>query len=202
MRFNSCITNIKNGVDYDGSYGYQCVDAVQYYLKNCLQVTPKFNFNYAYEVYTKDIYGDRLQKIPNKLLNYPQKGDIIIWGKERNGYAGHIAIVLKATRTSITVVEQNFDGKGKTRTKADAYKGVREHTYTNYKNVLGWLRNTYTTKNVDTDLLIRGSAKSTALQVGKYKSGDKFAVIGWDGHWKQTAKGFVSEAYSKRVVSK
>lgn len=60
----------------------------------------------------------------------PKPGDIIVWkGTAENGYAGHIAVVVRATSTSVTVVEQN----------APVGSPAHISTYSSYRNVLGWL---------------------------------------------------------------
>ena len=129
----------KSGVDYDGMYGKQCVDYVNAYAKEVLGINDAFfgqGIRYAYQVYTDYEKLPKLKaaftRIANstKQLNFPLAGDIVVWAKERNGYAGHIAVVVCADAHSLTVLEQNFDGKG----------GVRKYTYPNYHYVLGWLR--------------------------------------------------------------
>lgn len=132
-----------NGADYDHQYGEQCVDLVNDYADKVLGIKSAFGgdkgINYAYECFDKCSSKD-FKKYKNAATNFPQRGDIIIWKKERNGYAGHIALVLDATVHTITVLEQNFDGKGKTRSPKKADGGIRKYTYPNYNNVLGWVR--------------------------------------------------------------
>ena len=136
MTLDAFIAKYKNGVDYDGAYGKQCVDYVNAYAKEVLGIPDAFygqGIQYAYQVYTNYENLPRVKpyfnRVANAKSNYPSKGDVVIWGKERNGYAGHIAVVLGATEHTLTVAEQNFDGRG----------GVRTHTYPNYNFVLGWL---------------------------------------------------------------
>ena len=136
MTLSEFVEKYKNGVDYDGVYGKQCVDYVNEYAKDVLGIDGAFvGPYYAYQVFTDfnkypKLYNN-FTKVANstKSLNYPKAGDVIIWAKERNGYAGHIAVVLSATEHTVTVAEQNYDGKG----------GVRKYTYPNYNYVLGWL---------------------------------------------------------------
>ena len=137
MKFSEWINFVKKngGIDYDGSYGRQCVDLVQHYAEKVLGISGAFyGLNYAYEIYTK---YSKLEKINKnfKLIDaeapgeYPKKGDVIVWSKKKNGYAGHTAVCLSGDSTGFTVFEQNYDGKG----------GIREHKYT-YSLVNGWLR--------------------------------------------------------------
>ena len=140
MLLNDFKKTYKNGVDYDGNYGKQCVDLINAYAEKVLNTKKGcfFGFRYAYQIFTNfgnsEYLNSKFTKIKNSPTNFPKKSDIIFWGKDRNGVAGHCAIVEKATKNSITVFEQNYDGKG----------GVRTHTYNNYDNVLGWLRRTET----------------------------------------------------------
>lgn len=127
---------IKNkGIDYDGVYGRQCVDLVNHYADKVLGISGCFyGLSYAYEIYTK--YG-QLSKLNknfkridvNARGEYPELGDVIVWSKAKNGYAGHTAVCLNGDRTGFTVLEQNYDGKG----------GIRTYKYS-YRLVKGWLR--------------------------------------------------------------
>lgn len=134
MTVDAFVRAYQNGVDYDGAYGKQCVDYVNAYALEVLGVKNAFvGPQYAYQIYTQFNSYPRMYenftRVANGASNYPSKGDVLVWAKERNGYAGHIALVLGATAHTITVSEQNYDGKG----------GVREYTYPNYNYVLGWL---------------------------------------------------------------
>ena len=136
MTLDTFVKKYAGGVDYDGAYGKQCVDYVNEYAKVVLDIPDAFyaqGIQYAYQVYTNYENLPRVKphftRVANAKSNYPSKGDVVIWSKERNGKAGHIAVVLGATEHTLTVAEQNYDGKG----------SVREYTYPNYNNVLGWL---------------------------------------------------------------
>ena len=137
MTLSEFVERYKNGVDYDGMYGRQCVDYVNEYAKDVLGIKNAFygqGIQYAYQVYADynslAYVKEHFERIANARSNYPVAGDVIVWAKERNGYAGHIAVVLDATEHTIKVAEQNYDGKG----------SVRVYTYQNYNHVLGWLR--------------------------------------------------------------
>ena len=136
MTVDEFVKKYAGGVDYDGAYGKQCVDYVNEYAKAVLGIPDAFyaqGIQYAYQVYTNYENLPRVKphftRVANGKTNYPAKGDVVIWGKARNGYAGHIAVVLGATEHTLTVAEQNYDGKG----------SVRTYTYPNYNFVLGWL---------------------------------------------------------------
>lgn len=134
MTLDEFVKKYKNGVDYDGAYGKQCVDYVNEYAKDVLGIKNAFvGPYYAYQCYTEysnyPSIKNNFNRVANGKTNHPNKGDVIVWAKERNDYAGHIAVVLGATEHTIKVAEQNYDDKG----------SVREYTYPNYNNVLGWL---------------------------------------------------------------
>ena len=114
--------------DYDENFGIQCVDIANSYAEHVLQFGKGvfYGVRYAKQIFTN--YNKNLfiaEK--NALTNYPPKGSLVIWDR---GTAGHIAIVIKADSHNITVCEGNYDGKG----------SLRTHTYTNYNNVVGWLK--------------------------------------------------------------
>ena len=136
MTIDAFLKKYKTGVDYDGAYGKQCVDYVNAYARDVLGIRNAFyaqGIQYAYQVYTDyarlPTVSKYFTRVANAKSNFPHRGDVIVWAKERNGYAGHIAVVLDATEHTIRVAEQNYDGKG----------SVREYTYPNYTYVLGWL---------------------------------------------------------------
>ena len=105
----------------------------------------------------------------------------MIWSKERNGKAGHIAVVLKATEHTLTVAEQNYDGKG----------SVRTHTYPNYNFVLGWL----TPKHKNKPTLKAG-------QIIKLKKGAKLYHSNGSGSGVMTFKEFTNFNSSAEAVLK
>lgn len=122
------------GIDYDGVYGKQCVDLVNHYADKVLGISGCFyGLTYAYEIYTKYNQLSKLNKNfkridVNARGEYPKLGDVIVWSKAKNGYAGHTAVALSGDNTGFTVLEQNYDGKG----------GLRTHKYP-YTYVSGWL---------------------------------------------------------------
>lgn len=160
MKFSEWLSFVKKngGIDYDGSYGRQCVDLVQHYAEKVLGVSGAFyGLNYAYEIYTK---YSKLEKINKnfKLIDaeapgeYPKKGDVIVWSKKKNGYAGHTAVCLSGDKDGFTVFEQNHDGNG----------SIREHRYT-YSLVNGWLRPNNQT-NLKEVTNVYGNAKMKSAQ--------------------------------------
>lgn len=126
-------------VDYDGAWGDQCVDLVQQYNK--VVVGGPFLTGQAakdiWETYPRDFY----ERITNAADNYPQQGDIVIWGKDY-GPSGHIAICVSADVNRFSAFSQN-DPTG-------ARSIVRE--YKDYYGVQGWLRPKKFALNIDVEM--------------------------------------------------
>lgn len=112
-------------VDYDGYFGDQCVDLAQ--VVNRFYGAPNLTGN------AKDIWNTYPQAIYTRIVNgpnnFPNEGDIVIWGSGI-GPAGHIAIARKGcTGLNLKTFDQNFP------------TGSRCHSVDhNYNSVLGWLR--------------------------------------------------------------
>lgn len=115
------------GIDFDGAYGFQCVDLAQQYNKDCLG-NPPFSGNAVdiWTTYPKDYY----EQIVNTPNNKPQKGDIVIWGRGLGQY-GHIDVCARddASTIAFTGYDQNWP--------LGSVCHVQSHTYF---AVLGWLR--------------------------------------------------------------
>jgi hypothetical protein len=119
-----------NYMDPDRSFGFQCVDVIDDYcialfgdyvnsigLGNAGTLFKKIPSNSKY--FTKISYN------PNKPNIIPKHGDVIEWVK-------HIAVVDSATADTITVLQQNRGGR--------AIDPCERFTFTDYKDVIGWLR--------------------------------------------------------------
>lgn len=129
-------------VDFDRHYGHQCFDLANQYRFELTGLNPNsgLNLSYAYEAFDEPLgflnSNTKFEHIDNQVDNYPIPGDIIIWLKSFNGWAGHIAIVSKANASNFEVLEQNAgsgDGQGDDdRTKLSKYA--------DYAQVAGWLR--------------------------------------------------------------
>jgi hypothetical protein len=129
--------NLNNGkyVDYDGRFGFQCVDLMRQYLVDVLGLNGYaiLGVSYAKQLFDKipNLGDENFIKIKNTPTNYPQKGDIIIWGwcVGVTGYAGHVAIVSDATPKALISFDQNWPSNSPCRYVNHSYRGV-----------LGWLR--------------------------------------------------------------
>ena len=130
----------------------------------------------------------------NKKGDYPRKGDVIVWSKAKNGYAGHTAVALYGDNTGFYCIEQNYDGNG----------SVRIHKY-NYSLVLGWLRpknqekvkdeyNALITLNCDVC-----ADNNSKLKIGTLYQGD-FVKVYERGGLKTTLKYPITGGYKVGIV--
>ncbi len=125
-------TYLDKKVDYDGQYGYQCVDLFRQYCKDVLNIPHTGGVVGASELYTKYEQMPMEKKYFHKIVyagGTPQAGDVAIFKPTEKNKFGHVAIVLSADNLSMTVFEQ--DGFAQT----GAYITERK-----YYNVLGFLR--------------------------------------------------------------
>lgn len=110
--------------DFDGAYGCQCVDLVQFYNRDVVGGA-RFTGN------AKDLInqpGTKYREIMNSPTNFPKPGSIVVWGSSWGGGYGHTAVVISANPYTMTVLEQN-----------NPY-GTGTHTGShNYQGVVGWL---------------------------------------------------------------
>ena len=116
------------GVDYDGYYGFQCVDLADSYIQLVLQG------NVPWVVGAKDFWNlnlDWCYKIGNDPSNCPQRGDIVIW----NAWTyGHVAICVTGNVNTFVSLDQNWPQGLSYNTEPSR---VCEH---NYDGVVGWFR--------------------------------------------------------------
>jgi hypothetical protein len=118
-------------IDYDGHYGYQCVDLVRQYLKEVLAVEPYVAIppvKYAKNVWEK-YNPNYFTRITNGRDNFPGNGDIVIWRYYPGvtGWPGHISVNITGAPMNFISFDQN-------------YKITACHRQLhNYKGVMGWL---------------------------------------------------------------
>ncbi len=120
-------------VDYDGHYGAQCVDLFRQYCKDVLEIPHTGGVVGAKDLYEKYEQMPKekkyFDKIPYEGEAGIQAGDVVVFGASKTNKYGHVAIVLEASPTGLTVFEQ------------DGFKqdGAKKATWS-YKRVLGFLR--------------------------------------------------------------
>lgn len=124
--------------DYDGMYGNQCVDIINFYQRDVIQGewigTPvtggarDWFENYPNSKVTQKYY-ERITNDKSDPNQLPQKGDVIVWGANASNKYGHIAIVKSADSSGFTSFDQNWP------------LGSPCHFVNhNWTGVLGWLR--------------------------------------------------------------
>ena len=125
------------GIDFDGWYGYQCMDLVV-----------------AYMYYVTDgkltLWGNAKDAIKNDLKGYatlhkntpqflPKMGDIAVWTTGNFSEFGHIAIVTSANLDTFNAIEQNWNGGGLTLSEVTtkrkkSYQNVTHFIRPNFKS--------------------------------------------------------------------
>lgn len=125
------------GIDFDGWYGYQCMDLVV-----------------AYMYYITDgkltLWGNAKDAIDNDLKGYatlhkntpqflPKMCDIAVWTTGNFSEFGHIAIVTSANLDTFNAIEQNWNGGGLTLTEVTtkrkkSYQNVTHFIRPNFKS--------------------------------------------------------------------
>lgn len=119
-------------IDYDGKYGYQCVDLFRQYCKDVLDIPHTGGVGGAAELFTN------YEKMPLEVKYFhkiayaggkPDAGDVVVFGCSKSNKYGHVAIVLSADEKTIKVFEQ--DG---------VYQTAAKIAWWNYARVLGFLR--------------------------------------------------------------
>jgi hypothetical protein len=115
------------GIDFDGAYGFQCMDVYRQYTKEVVEGKQSPGVEGAKDVwdtYLTEVYT-RTKNTPD---NFPKPGDVVIWGTQLGPY-GHIAICSSADANNLTCFGQNFP--------LGSVCHFQKHTYF---GVLGWLR--------------------------------------------------------------
>ncbi|WP_296968643.1 CHAP domain-containing protein [uncultured Eubacterium sp.] len=157
MTFNKWVKeNLGKGIDYDGTYGVQCVDLAKHYIKNVLGVTPQSIGN-AIEYYNKRKTSEYLTKnfkwIDNTAEFIPKKGDLCVFTSKSGN--GHISVATgEGTTSYFYSYDQNFP-----KSKHEPMTKIK-HSYTSF---LGVLR--------------PKKKKSTSLKYFKAYKGDSKSIV-------------------------
>lgn len=120
-------------VDFDGKYGFQCVDLMRKYIQKVKVWNPYSavpagpNAKSIFLNFKDNAY---YRKVLNGPTNAPKQGDIVFWGTYPfvTGFAGHVAICHSSTPMRLVTFDQN-------------YPTGRFCDYVNhsYEGVMGWL---------------------------------------------------------------
>lgn len=124
--------NLGKGIDYDGTYGVQCVDLAKHYIKKVLGVTPQSIGN-AIEYYNKRKTSEYLTKnfkwIDNTAEFIPKKGDLCVFTSKSGN--GHISVATgEGTTSYFYSYDQNFP-----KAKHEPMTKIK-HSYTSFLGVL------------------------------------------------------------------
>ena len=117
-------------IDYDRSFGAQCVDLFRQYSKEVLGIKEHTGaVEGAKDLYLNFDKMSLMAKYFQKVYT-PHKGDIVIFGESKTNKYGHVAIVIYSTNKTLVVFEQ------------DGYKqNLGAHiAIWDYERVLGFLR--------------------------------------------------------------
>jgi len=116
-------------LDYDGTYGNQCVDLTKKWLSGLgYSVTGAWGNGIDWD---KNGYRDGLTWIANTPSGIPKEGDIMVFG---GGSYGHVDIFISGDINSFKAFDQNYPN-GKLEPC-----GIFTHKYTGNLYVKGWLR--------------------------------------------------------------
>lgn len=122
-------------IDFDGHYGFQCVDLIRQYVKEMYKVDPYKAIPAA--INAKTIFNNfkdnqYFHKIKNSPYGLPEKGDIIFWGYYPfvTGWDGHVAIYSGGDLHNIVSFDQNYG-------KPNFCRYVNHND--RYHGVMGWL---------------------------------------------------------------
>lgn len=119
-------------IDYDGAYGYQCVDIIKQYLDDCFGMKPGA-WGHA-KAYWENPHPEVLKKFSKiSKTKTPQAGDIIVYTPTPQNSFGHIAIAL----SSSTMLDQN--GGGEPGATGQARDKITKRNI-NFSRVYGYLR--------------------------------------------------------------
>lgn len=124
-------------IDYDNFYGAQCFDLIQQYNKELYQ-GPFLTGNAAFDLW-ESYPVDYYERILNTPTGIPEKGDIVIWGKEIGQY-GHVAIFSEGDINKFISFDQNFPLNSPCHFQNHDYRGV-----------IGWL---HPLKNLADSILV------------------------------------------------
>lgn len=132
------------GVDYDGVYGWQCVDLVNWVLGRH---------------FGKPIWGNAInlldsaqqagyRVIRNDGRNKPQAGDLFVMQTFAHGY-GHAGLIVSDNGNgTYRTIEQNVDGGATALTLGGPARQLTRTLSSQYGNIIGWIRPPYTEQSV------------------------------------------------------
>ena len=112
-------------IDFDGSYGVQCVDFFNYYLKNYWgyqNPIGMYPVSYAYQIFDRD-QPSGWQKISGN-SNF-RTGDIVVWNSSVGKGAGHVGVIYSVDSSGVKVAHENWGAKYVTITSLPSVNSIR-----------------------------------------------------------------------------
>jgi len=123
-----------SGIDYDKSFGFQCVDLFNQYLVECFNIQnpiQMFPVVSAFQIYDRAEGNELFLQVKNDPMAIPRPGDIMIWGKSAKLPHGHVGVFISGDVMKFKSFDQNWP--------VGALCGSVEH---DYNGVTGWIRHT------------------------------------------------------------
>ncbi len=114
-----------HGIDFDGFYGFQCMDLTEQYNREVVGAN-KIGGNAKDAVTNYD--HTKYDYVVNTPTGVPLKGDIVIWGAMPGNAYGHIAVFDSGNVNSFVSFDQNWP--------VGSVCHLQSHSYS---YVLGWL---------------------------------------------------------------
>lgn len=178
------------GIDYDGYYGYQCMDLAAAYI---MYVTDNKYRTWGNAIDAiRNNFGNYAQIIKNTPSFEPQAGDVVVWTTGSFSKYGHIAIVLNGNPggdlQTITVLEQNWLGGGASFTE---FATVRTHDYT---GITHFIRPNWKTSEATSTSSKKATSQSAAKKKSKEKKKTNITVSSKRINYTMTKRGYKPKA--------
>ncbi len=112
-------------IDYDKSYGNQCVDLINQYCQEVLGIQNPIGElpgDTAYDIY-QNYQGQLFDKIANTPTGVPSAGDIPFWDTSI-GSAGHVDLFISGDQNSFNGFDQNWPVGSPCHVQTHSYGGV------------------------------------------------------------------------------
>ncbi|WP_298423421.1 CHAP domain-containing protein [uncultured Kordia sp.] len=147
--YNGAVNNVeRRNVAKDGynlGLEFQCVEFVKrYYYKHLNHKMPD-SYGHAKDFFNPTVKDGKLNKQRN-LIQYkngstskPKINDILVFKSSWYNSFGHVAIVTKITKNSVTIIQQNAGFYSNTRVSYDLIKEDNRWKILD-NNIVGWLR--------------------------------------------------------------
>lgn len=116
-------------IDYDGSFGFQCMDLYHKYVSEVFPGYPNPAASGAAWL-IGNMPATHYTWYANTITAVPQLGDILLWGTKAGGGYGHVAIYSSGNVLAFTSFDQNWP--------VGSYCHFQGHNY--FGDLKGWYR--------------------------------------------------------------